>query len=444
MCSFLFSTKSFGQHSIESINKLLKLRGPDYTSHVEINNYSFLHNLLSITGPVSPQPFTDKDIAVLYNGEIYNYKQFGNYKSDGQCLIDLYKEHGKSFVKLLDGEFAICLIDFAQQKLIISTDIFKTKPIFFGFDDGQFGCSTYSTPLQQLGYKQIKKATPNTLYEFDLTNFKCLSQEKIYEFSLNQHKLDYEDWVESFNQSIKKRTIDLNKNLFIGLSSGYDSGLIYLKLIEQNKPFTCLSLFGTENSDIIHERLSMYPWDTSNIIKLEKNQTDFNFSKLQVKSKTEPFLYPIQSDDGYKESNMWLVNDQGSINFATLCRHAKKQKCKVVLSGTGADEIISDYGFKGKKFFPHSNFGGVFPKDLSKIFPWSSFYGSTLESYIAKEEYVGGSFGIEVRYPFLDKNVIQEYLWLSQDLKNSSYKAPLEYIFSQTNFPYEKENKRGF
>ena len=40
--------------------------------------------------------------------------------------------------------------------------------------------------------------------------------------------------------------------------------------------------------------------------------------------------------------------------------------------------------------------GGLFPEDLSTIFPWASFYGSTMVSYLAKEEYVAGSYGINV------------------------------------------------
>ena len=41
--------------------------------------------------------------------------------------------------------------------------------------------------------------------------------------------------------------------------------------------------------------------------------------------------------------------------------------------------------------------------------------------FIAKEEYVSGAFGIEGRYPYLDKNVVQEFLWLDSNLKNSFY-----------------------
>jgi asparagine synthetase B (glutamine-hydrolysing) len=127
-----------------------------------------------------------------------------------------------------------------------------------------------------------------------------------------------------------------------------------------------------------------------------------------------------------------------------LCSYAIKDRKKILLSGQGADEIFSDYGFGGIKKYKHSNFGGLFPNDLSKIFPWPSFFNSSMESYLAKEEYVAGSYGIEARYPFLDKNVVQEFLWLSPTLKNSKYKSVLDIYLKQNNFPYSESEKIGF
>ena len=61
-----------------------------------------------------------------------------------------------------------------------------------------------------------------------------------------------------------------------------------------------------------------------------------------------------------------------------------------------------------------------------------------------KEEHVAGSYGIEGRYPFLDKYVVQEFLWLTTELKNREYKSPLDNYLVMNKFPYEKEQKTGF
>ena len=444
MCSFLFSTKSY-ENDVEELNYYLKFRGPDHTQLSIINQHVFLHNLLSITGKFAPQPYQSDDIVLLYNGEIYNYKDFGSYESDGECIIPLYKEHGPSFTKQLDGEFAICLIDYAKKVVIISTDVFKTKPLFFGISDKNIGCSTYKTPLEKLKFDRIYSCEANKTIVFDLDTLQPISEFAVYDFDLKQHKSTYDDWIVSFKESIRKRIRDTDKQIFLGLSSGYDSGAIYNEMLLNKQPFYTYTLTGTENDEIIQKRLLL---DTSKISTnklLPKTDKDFNFSHLFIRNRTEPFLYTIKSDVGdYKETDKWLIDDEGSNNLATICRLAKRNGCKICLSGSGADEIISDYGFGGSRYFNHSNFGGKFPEDLSSIFPWGSFYRSTMESYLAKEEYVGGSYGIEMRYPFLDKALVQEFLWLTADLKNKAYKAPLEHYFNLFNFPYEQNQKRGF
>jgi hypothetical protein len=67
-----------------------------------------------------------------------------------------------------------------------------------------------------------------------------------------------------------------------------------------------------------------------------------------------------------------------------------------------------------------------------------------MESYLAKEEYVSGAYGLEGRYPFLDRAVVQEFLWLSADLKNSVYKNVLDNYLTMHNYPFQRGVKTGF
>jgi asparagine synthetase B (glutamine-hydrolysing) len=57
---------------------------------------------------------------------------------------------------------------------------------------------------------------------------------------------------------------------------------------------------------------------------------------------------------------------------------------------------------------------------------------------------VAGHFGIETRYPFLDRELVQEFLWLSADLKNSQYKSALAEYLQVNNWPYQPNEKLGF
>ena len=132
------------------------------------------------------------------------------------------------------------------------------------------------------------------------------------------------------------------------------------------------------------------------------------------------------------------------MGLSAICNRANGEGRRIYFSGQGADEIISDYGFGGKKIYKHSGFGGLFPAQMNGFFPWHSFYDGTQIQYLNKEEYVAGHFGIETRYPFLDRNLVQEFLWLTHDLKNSKYKSVLDEYLSVNNFPFQAQEKRGF
>jgi hypothetical protein len=60
-----------------------------------------------------------------------------------------------------------------------------------------------------------------------------------------------------------------------------------------------------------------------------------------------------------------------------------------------------------------------------------------------EEVYVAGSHGIETRYPLLDKDVVQEFLWLSPQLKNAHCKAPLHEYLTRNVFPNLYNKKIG-
>lgn len=440
MCSFTFSNKKIDDKICH--DKFLSNRGPDQYAISNFEGFWLSHHLLSLTKNYVSQPFIDGKIALLFNGEIYNYDE--TCLNDVDFIIKLYKEKGEEFIKYLDGEFSICLLDTLNHKIIVSSDIFKTKPLFISIENGEIGISTFKTPLEKLGFKNILQFEKNCTLILDSKSFDVLNKRKVYEFNLQQYKTNFEDWILAFEKSIKKRTEKYNKKIFIGLSCGYDSGGICCELLKQNINFTSYSILGSENEDVINQRLKLLK--QKNIKFLTENKSNELYKKHNnyIVENTELFVYTICSSSSNYTEYIKLTDDGGSNWFSVVCELAKKDGCKICLSSVGADEIISDYGFNGHKIFPHSNFGGSFPDDLNSIFPWNSFYNSSMESYIAKEEYVGSSYGLEIRYPFLDKFLVQEFLNLDNKLKNQEYKSALSFYLKNNNFPFECGIKRGF
>jgi asparagine synthetase B (glutamine-hydrolysing) len=426
MCGFGVTNRI----GLEKVNKYCQRRGPDLTNSKIINSVEFLHNLLHITGDITPQPFNKNDIACVFNGEIYNFKSFGSYSSDGECLIDLYTIHGEEFTKFLDGEFALCLVDFSKNKIIISVDTFSCKPLWYDFDSTQFCIASYNSQLIGLNFKNGKKLQSNTTEIYDLKNLKLKSKFKNKSFDLRQHKNSFDDWIESFRNSIKKRTQNTPHKMFCGMSSGYDSGAIAFELQKQNANFKSYTILNNENDEILKSRLKIIKSSDSFLLTSD----EFQKWKAEINQNCEDFSYK-----GYS-----IKGDQASMGLSAICNRARSEGRRIYFSGQGADEIISDYGFGGRKIYKHSGFGGLFPENLEGFFPWHSFYDGTQIQYLNKEEYVAGHFGIETRYPFLDNELVQEFLWLSPKLKNSKYKSCLDEYLRVNNFPYEHGGKRGF
>jgi asparagine synthase (glutamine-hydrolysing) len=380
------------------------------------------------------QPLIKDDVVTVFNGEIYNYKSFGNYNSDGECIIDLYNQYGDSFVSRLDGEFAICLIDFKNQKLIIANDAFACKPLWYDFKGKEFCVGSYNSQLTGLGFLQGTKLKANTTEVYNLKTLSLTNRLENVKFDIRQHKTSFDDWLLAFTNSIKKRTVNTNKGMFVGMSSGYDSGAIACELEKQNVDFKAYSITNNENNEILDARLKLI----SNKEPFSMTPIEFEKWKQELRNNCEDFYY----QDQFFDYN--IKKDQASMGLASICSRANKEGRRIYFSGQGADEIISDYGFGGKKIYKHSSFGGLFPQNLQGFFPWHSFWDGTQIQYLNKEEYVAGHFGIETRYPFLDKDLVQEFLWLSADLKNSKYKSCLDEYLKINNFPYQPSEKRGF
>ncbi|GMH48302.1 hypothetical protein TL16_g00263 [Triparma laevis f. inornata] len=456
-------------------NHLQSRRGPDLTTHSVHHDVHFIHNLLWMNGEFkTSQPFLsavnnphanggatttngDNDIVAIYNGEIYNADSITppNGESDGRSIIPSYLASGSTYARNLDGEFAIALFDFSSNVLLLSADTFGTKPLWYSIQPTTFTISSYASAITRLGY-QGTQLEPNTVLKFDLdptTKNPILGSKQKFElttFDLKQYKPHTDDFVKAFMESIRKRTQDLKTVPFVGLSSGYDSGAVACALASTLKTdgnptqnMNAYSIRGGEDMQIVKERLEL----TAPLINktFSFSQSEYYHQTFKLKLNCEPYAYPGNLGySGQGGNEMDMRTDPGAIGLSKICEEARNDNSLIYFSGTGADEIISDYGFGGKKLTPHSSFGGKFPDDLAMVFPWYNFFGGTQRAYLMKEELIAGTYGIEARYPFLDVSVVQEFLWLTAEVKNSEYKRSIGDLLRSMRCSFDPGKKVGF
>lgn len=402
MCGFLV-------YATAGDNSRVRLRGPDFTNVVTLGGLTFVHNLLNVTGAFTPQPFVDGDIACVYNGEIYNQPYI---QTDGEVIIPLYRKHGVNFARHLDGEFAIALYDFKEGIAVFATDPFKTKPIFINGVE----CSSYRSGVGG------SPAAPNEILVKRLDGT-IVERAPLRAWDLTQWKETYDDWIAAFDEAVRKRA---TPNCFIGLSSGYDSGGIACALLKLGVDFKAYIYIGDEDMEVLGRRQRLVH---HHVFKPDLALLDW----LRANVDNEPYTIVY---DG-QTTTMHVLDDGAALGVATIAKLAKAEGRKVLLSGQGADEVMSDYS----PWPEQSELKGTYPDRLEL---WRNFNYGCQESYLMKDEYIGGAFGIETRYPFLDSRVVQEFLSLSAAAKNRHYKAPLREYLLRNSFAFEEGAKRGF
>lgn len=151
MCGFIFAEQAYGKRlSIEHFEAALnrqKWRGPDaqHVQSLEGGRFLLGHNRLSIIDPGSrsDQPMISSNgrYAILYNGEIYNHLEVRSrlnvvFKtaSDTETILEGYAQLGEKIFELLDGMFALVIIDIQTANWIAARDPFGIKPLFIGKD----------------------------------------------------------------------------------------------------------------------------------------------------------------------------------------------------------------------------------------------------------------------------------------------------------------------
>src|ERR671925_1532434 len=146
MCGIagIVSERSNLFEALPKMVSLLAHRGPDDEWIEYLNGAALGHRRLSIidlSGGHQPMFNGSKSVAVVFNGEIYNYpslkKQLeaeGRYfqtRSDTEVILHLYEKYGEDCVKYLDGMFAFAIWDRIRKRLVLARDHIGQKPLFF-------------------------------------------------------------------------------------------------------------------------------------------------------------------------------------------------------------------------------------------------------------------------------------------------------------------------
>jgi asparagine synthase (glutamine-hydrolysing) len=262
MCGIYLSNIPFSakevKHKLEKIN----FRGPDNTGITQKGNISLGHLRLSILdlGERSNQPFFFEHLSLVYNGEIYNFRDVKNSlikegytfetTSDTEVLLKGYHAWGEKILDNINGMYAFAVYDECKEIVFIARDRLGVKPLYYSWQSGALELCSQLAPLKkdkldheaisiylQTGYvpspfsiyEGIKKLPPGQFATFNLKE----NKKEIFSYwDLNEVKendISYEEAKEKLNDLIVDAVrIRLQSDVPYGsfLSGGIDSALV--------------------------------------------------------------------------------------------------------------------------------------------------------------------------------------------------------------------------
>ena len=138
------------QNLLQKMNRALAHRGPDDEGYLIDGNVGLAQRRLSIidTSSMGRQPIFNEDgtIAVILNGEIYNYLELKAIllqdghrfvtNTDTEVLVHAFEKWGIDFINKLDGMFSLALFDRKNFRLILARDPFGKKPLYYSLQKG--------------------------------------------------------------------------------------------------------------------------------------------------------------------------------------------------------------------------------------------------------------------------------------------------------------------
>lgn len=436
---------------VSQMNKVTNRRGPDGSDVWHDNKVTYGHNLLSIMSstPIH-QPYHYKDIVMVFNGAIFNFRELGSGENDTQVLAEGLQKEGKNFLTKCRGMWAVSWYNKTTNKLFLARDYFGIKPLYYTVKNNNIQFSSSALALQSsrfldyfsfglfriFGYvpgpktlfADVSKLCPGEVLEFNLVSRKH-STENLWHFLKFDSPVKYNrnQFVNSVKTAVEESAYGFRqKGVF--LSGGLDSTSVAYFLNEK-KTFT--TKYNNTNKQ-------KYNDDSQAALKFA-NDLKYNH--------TEVLITPENFTDSIVESIQALELPVYNINGPSYWytnKFLKERGTVVTYSGDGGDEMYCGYGNHdnyGKHedpFIDHYRAVGVplskrvnctpeinekeYSKYMHSWFPTSTWGNDHLnnclfiemitrvsEDFITRCDKYGSYFGMEQRFPLLN---MKHYMYI--------------------------------
>lgn len=393
ICGFFGERPVFSADTLERMNNVLIRRGPDDSGtflEPEVGLAMRRLSIIDLHGGSQPIHNEDSTVWVVFNGEIYNYRELrltllqrGHRfytNSDTEVIVHLYEEYGDKLVDHLCGMFAFALWDKRNQRGLVVRDRLGIKPLFYslvgttlvfgseikavlasGVIDKEmdyqaldaFVTYTY-IPAPLTIYRNVRKLEPGHLLVWDSGR---VENRQYWDLNVVQpdYGIDEEQWVERFDRAIEDAVKShMVSDVPVGafLSGGIDSSLVVALMSQYiDEPVQTFTMgFDGGHNSLIDERP---------LAKLVAERYGCHFHEYKVQPDFRHIIGEIicSFDEPFADD---------SVVPSFYVSQFTRQSVKVAMSGLGGDELFAGYQrYSGMQLSQY--YSGLIPKSLHRL-----------------------------------------------------------------------------
>jgi len=393
---------------VRQVKTLDELRGSLVDSRIAMG-----HSRLMIIGrDKTTQPFVscDKRLTLVHNGEIYNYQKLRTLllrkhrietESDSEVIVHLLEEtyQGdlleavKKVIGLLDGMYALAVTD--GRSIIVARDPIGKKPIYYLENAGVVYFASEKKALWN-GRDDPARLMPGDLLELNADGA------MIHEgFHLQLPQIDIVDFREAVDLYKSALTTALDKRLTglsettlgVIFSGGVDSVLVATLLQRAGKNIVCYCTGTADSGDIVAARR------VAGELGLEIKTAIIDETIVET---VLPEIIRSVEESG-------LLQVEVAVPMYMAAKLANEDNIRVMYTGQAADELFAGYPWYNGILEQHGylRLHEKLWEDLNYL------YTDTLE----REDKLTMAHSIEVRAPYLDRDVITTAMRISPRLK---------------------------
>jgi asparagine synthase (glutamine-hydrolysing) len=401
------------KQDIKAMTDSMKHGGPDSSGVYfdESINLALGHRRLSIidlsSGGNQPMYDDDNQIVLIFNGEIYNYRDLKEEliqnkfifktNSDTEVIINAYKHWGETCFSKFKGMFAIALYDKAKHTLILARDHIGIKPLYYYCQNGALYFAseirsflTVKNDWQENHTWKVFFLTYGYLPEpvTTLKDVKPLSSGSYLKINVDTlEQKEYSFYTDEYNEEIFSES-DAKDIIYTTLNKAVERHLI------ADAPIG-LFLSGGIDSSLLTLLARNYKKQDLHTLSIVFNDVNFSEKYYQdiivdtVHSQHQAFtltkdLFLDSLDDYFKAMDQPSAD---GINTYFISKYAKQSGLKAVLSGLGADELLG--GYASFRLTDMVNASRLLPGSIYKSAEYLSMYKYKKISFLERRDAVG-------------------------------------------------------